>query len=190
MLIRLYSCILLLRVQAKNWKIIRDLQVTHIINSSIEHECVFLDEIKYLHVKIEDSYQENIYRVINKALKFIDDAFDKYYVDLAAYNDEKAAAAAAEQQQQNSSNSKTSNSRQSSANTTTTSSSTPTMFYLGTNKNSSNNLESTNKTNRSSSIKSLTKPKRPVFLIHCNLGISRSSSILIVVMINKYKLCL
>ena len=168
--------------------------MTHIINSSIEHECVFLDEIKYLHVKIEDSYQENIYRVINKALKFIDDAFDKYYADLAAYNDEKAAAAAAEQQQQqqqqNSSNGKTSNSRQSSANTTTTSSSTPTMFYLGTNKNSSNNLESTNKTNRSSSIKSLTKPKRPVFLIHCNLGISRSSSILIAYMINKYKLCL
>lgn len=146
-------------IQAKNWKIIRDLQITHILNCSIEHECVFQDEIKYLHVKIEDSYQENIYRVISKSLKFIEDAFQKYYDELMIYNDENAVDAA-------------------SRNSSAASPCVP-------NKSSNVYLNYATKPPAKKA-----KPQRPVFLIHCNLGISRSSSILIAYLINKYKLCL
>ena len=41
-------------VQATNWKVIRDLKITHIINISIEHLCPFTDKIKYLHLELED----------------------------------------------------------------------------------------------------------------------------------------
>ena len=40
--------------QATNWKVIRDLKLTHIINISIEHQCLFADRIKYLHIELED----------------------------------------------------------------------------------------------------------------------------------------
>lgn len=151
-------------IQAKNWKIIRDLQITHILNCSIEHECVFQSEIKYLHVKIEDSYQENIYKVISKALRFIEEAFEKYYSELAVYNEENAPVPL------------TPSSRNSSASNATS-----------MNRMSSGGL---NVRKTTTTIPQPNRPKRPVFLIHCNLGISRSSSILIAYLINKYKLCL
>ena len=40
--------------QATNWKVVRDLKITHIINISVEHQCVFPDKIKYLHLQMED----------------------------------------------------------------------------------------------------------------------------------------
>jgi serine/threonine/tyrosine-interacting-like protein 1 len=40
--------------QATNWKVVRDLKLTHIINISVEHPCVFSDKIKYLHLELED----------------------------------------------------------------------------------------------------------------------------------------
>ena len=115
-------------IQAKNWKIIRDLRITHIINATYEHECVFKDEIKYLHVEIEDSHSEKINKTFKVALDFICEAFDAYSQCLKEEmktSDEKA-----------------------------------------------------------------TELRPPVFLIHCNLGISRSSSILIAYLIAKYRLCL
>jgi serine/threonine/tyrosine-interacting-like protein 1 len=107
-------------VQAKNWKIIRDLNITHIINCSIEHECVFQDVCKYLHVKVEDNLNENIYDELDGAHLFIEKALDTYDIDIVNGQ------------------------------------------YV----------------------------KEPKILIHCNLGISRSSSILIAYIIKKYKFCL
>jgi serine/threonine/tyrosine-interacting-like protein 1 len=40
--------------QATDWKIVRDLKLTHIINISVEHQCVFRDKIQYLHLELED----------------------------------------------------------------------------------------------------------------------------------------
>jgi serine/threonine/tyrosine-interacting-like protein 1 len=107
-------------IQAKNWKIIRDLNITHIVNCSIEHECVFHEVCKYLHVKIEDNLEENIYIELNNAYTFIENALDSY-------------------------------------------------------RNGMINGELF---------------KKPRILIHCNLGISRSSSILIAYLVKKYKFCL
>lgn len=137
-------------IQAKNWKIIRDLNITHIINCSIEHECVFQEEISYLHVKLEDSHQENIYKFLTKTLRFIEDAFDKYYEEV--YKSENS-----------------------------------TNFSIDSGINSATSSKSSNM-NTTLTINS--KPKPPVFLIHCNLGISRSSSILIAYLISKYRICL
>ena len=123
-------------IQAKNWRIIRDLKITHIINASVEHECVFKDEIKYLHIKLEDNYTENIYKVFNKSIQFIDDAFEKYYSDLAKINNKE-------------------------------------------NGNNGGGLD-----NSTSNI------QPPVIMIHCNLGISRSSTVLIAYLMSRYKLCL
>ncbi len=107
-------------IQAKNWKIIRDLNITHIINCSIEHECVFHEVCQYLHVKIEDNLSEKIYDELAKAFCFIENALDSYRVGIV--NGQFA--------------------------------------------------------------------KKPRVLIHCNLGISRSSSILIAYLLKKYKFCL
>lgn len=138
-------------IQAKNWKIIRDLNITHIINCSIEHECVFQEELAYLHVKLEDNHQENIHKFMVKTLRFIEDAFDKYYEEV--YKSENS-----------------------------------TDFSIDSGINSATSSKSSNLTNNNSNI---SKPIRtPIFLIHCNLGISRSSSILIGYLISKYKLCL
>ena len=115
-------------IQAKNWKIIRDLRITHIINATYEHECVFKDEIKYLHVEIEDSHNEKINKTFKVALDFICEAFDAYSQCL---NEEMKTCD-----------------------------------------------------------EKVTELRPPVFLIHCNLGISRSSSILIAYLIAKYRLCL
>lgn len=132
-------------VQAKNWKIIRDLQITHIINCSIEHECVFQDELSYLWVKLEDSYQEDIYKSLVKAYKFMENAFAKYYEECEKYEENKASRS----------------------------------------RSSSSSGHSEN--NESSMMRA---PQKPVFMIHCNLGISRSSSILIAYLIARYKVCL
>lgn len=138
-------------IQAKNWKIIRDLHITHVINCSIEHECVFKDEIKYLHVKLEDTYEENIYKILDKTIQFMQEAVNKYYVDLRKYEESAHESSSA-------------------ANSAT---------------NSTTNVSSGSRSSATS-----TKPAPPRFLIHCNLGISRSSSILIAYLMSKYKLCL
>jgi hypothetical protein len=137
-------------VQAKNWKIIRDLKVTHILNCSVEHECVFQDEISYLWVKLEDNYTENIYKSLVKGCKFMEAAFEKYYADMEKW--EEGA----------------------STHSRSSSSSDPNGAAAGDYPNGHHNG----------------RPQEPVFLIHCNLGISRSSSILIAYLIYKYKLCL
>lgn len=112
-------------IQAKNWKIIRELKITHIINATFEHECVFKDEVKYLHMEVEDSHDEKINKTFVTALEFMRNAFDEYQENLRGHQATDG------------------------------------------------------------------KPlKPPIFLIHCNLGISRSSSILIAYLICKYRLCL
>lgn len=129
-------------IQAKNWKIIRDLKITHIINCSIEHECVFKDELKYLHLKIEDSYTENIFKIFKQSIKYVEEAYELYYDELIKYEKVSSCSTVSD-----AASLKSSNTEQS-------------------------------------------KPKQPVFLIHCNLGISRSSSVLIAYLIAKYQLCL
>jgi len=128
-------------IQAKNWKIIRDLKITHIINCSIEHECVFKDELKYLHLKIEDSYTENIFKIFKQSIKYVEEAYELYYDELIKY--EKVSS-----------------------------------------------CSTVSDASLKSSSTEQPKPKQPVFLIHCNLGISRSSSVLIAYLIAKYQLCL
>jgi hypothetical protein len=97
-------------IQAKTWKIVRDLGITHIINCSSEHECLFSDTyIEYLHVKLEDSLDEDLCGKLERAIEFITEALNS---------------------------------------------------------------------NKSSKI-----------LVHCNLGISRSASILISYIVFKYKIC-
>ena len=119
-------------IQAKNWKIIRDLNITHIVNCSIEHECIFSDALKYLHCRLEDSLEENIYRDLEKACRFIDNALN-----------------------------------------------------FGSDDNNSDSDENDSRSRHESA---LNQPAR--VLIHCNLGISRSSSILIAYLIRRYRLCL
>jgi len=140
-------------IQAKNWKIIRDLNITHIINCSIEHECVFEQEINYLHVKLEDNQQENIYKFLIKALRFIEDAFEKYYEEIYKLSENS------------------------------TDFSVDSGIHSATSSKSSNIMNTMNKPNN-------INIRQPVFLVHCNLGISRSSSILIAYLISKYRLCL
>ena len=104
----------------------------------------------------------------------MEDAFEKYYAALAVYNDQKAASSLSNNHMYDSGYSNPNNSRDSSAcNSVTT-------FYLDQNSIRGGG----------SNKPMVAKPKRPIFLIHCNLGISRSSSILIAYLINKYKLCL
>jgi hypothetical protein len=142
-------------VQAKNWKIIRDLGITHIINASIEHECVFESEISYLHLKIEDSFTENIYPTLVKGVEFIQNVLRKYQHDLKREEDE-------ENYYEDESLSKR-------------------LSSLTTMQSDETSLSESTKTRRRRS---------PKFFIHCNLGISRSSSILIAFLIVQFKMCL
>ena len=158
-------------IQAKNWKIIRDLKITHIINCSIEHECVFKDDIKYLHVKLEDTYEENIYKVLEKTILFMQEAFVKYYDELQRYEE-------------------STHHHESTASSSR---------ILGSAKSSSSSLTnghhyninlSGGQSSKPGANNGAKKPVQPRFLIHCNLGISRSSSILIAYLMAKYKICL
>ena len=127
-------------VQAKNWKCVRDLRVTHIINCSFEHECVFSDQVEYMHIKIEDSYQENILKVLQEACDFIENAYVKYNEQVNLAENDNISVKSGE--------------------------------------------------SRKSSSRLLHSVQRPVFLVHCNLGISRSSSVIIAYLISKFNLCL
>ncbi|CAF0905662.1 unnamed protein product [Adineta ricciae] len=62
--------------QAANWKIVRDLKITHIINISIEHQCVFNDKIKYLHLELEDSEDVCLKDCFHEAVQFIESALE------------------------------------------------------------------------------------------------------------------
>ncbi len=62
--------------QATNWKVVRDLKLTHIINISIEHQCVFSDKIKYLHLEIEDKEDVLLKDRFDEAIRFMNMALD------------------------------------------------------------------------------------------------------------------
>ncbi|CAF3331984.1 unnamed protein product [Rotaria socialis] len=61
--------------QATNWKVIRDLKLTHIINISVEHQCVFPDKIKYLHLQLEDMEDVLLKDRFDETIHFMDSAF-------------------------------------------------------------------------------------------------------------------
>jgi protein-tyrosine phosphatase len=73
-----YSILLLLGTghQATNWKVVRDLKLTHIINISIEHQCVFTDKIKYLHLELEDMEDVLLKDRFDQTIHFMDTAFE------------------------------------------------------------------------------------------------------------------
>ena len=60
--------------QATNWKVVRDLKLTHIINVSVEHPCVFTEKIKYLHLKLEDVEEACLKEHFDEAIHFIEAA--------------------------------------------------------------------------------------------------------------------
>ncbi len=62
--------------QATNWKVVRDLKLTHIINISIEHQCVFMDKIKYLHLQLEDMEDVLLKDRFDETIHFMDTAFE------------------------------------------------------------------------------------------------------------------
>ncbi|CAF0842930.1 unnamed protein product [Rotaria sordida] len=61
--------------QATNWKVVRDLKITHIINISIEHHCVFTDKIKYLHLELEDMEDVLLKDRFDETIHFMEAAF-------------------------------------------------------------------------------------------------------------------
>ncbi|CAF3660216.1 unnamed protein product [Rotaria socialis] len=61
--------------QATNWKVVRDLKLTHIINISVEHQCVFYDKIKYLHIELEDNEDVFLKDRFNETIRFMNMAF-------------------------------------------------------------------------------------------------------------------
>jgi protein-tyrosine phosphatase len=62
--------------QATNWKVIRDLKITHIINISCEHQCIFTDKIKYLHIQLEDMEDVLLKDHFNETISFMNAAFE------------------------------------------------------------------------------------------------------------------
>ena len=62
--------------QATNWKVVRDLQITHVINISIEHQCVFADKIKYLHLQMEDKEDVLLKDRFTETIRFINMALE------------------------------------------------------------------------------------------------------------------
>lgn len=62
--------------QATNWKVVRDLKLTHIINISIEHQCVFSDKIKYLHLELEDKEDVLLKDRFDQAVYFMTTAME------------------------------------------------------------------------------------------------------------------
>ncbi|CAF0982851.1 unnamed protein product [Rotaria sp. Silwood1] len=61
--------------QATNWKVVRDLKITHIINISVEHQCVFTDKIKYLHLELEDMEDVLLKDRFEETIRFMETAF-------------------------------------------------------------------------------------------------------------------
>ncbi|CAF1162517.1 unnamed protein product [Rotaria sordida] len=61
--------------QATNWKVVRDLKLTHIINISVEHQCVFADKIKYLHIELEDKEDVLLKDRFDETIHFMNIAF-------------------------------------------------------------------------------------------------------------------
>lgn len=61
--------------QATNWKVVRDLKLTHIINISIEHQCIFSDKIKYLHIELEDKEDVLLKDRFDETIRFMNMAF-------------------------------------------------------------------------------------------------------------------
>jgi protein-tyrosine phosphatase len=62
--------------QATNWKVVRDLKLTHIINISVEHPCVFSDKIKYLHLELEDKEDVVLRKRFDETIRFMNTAFE------------------------------------------------------------------------------------------------------------------
>ena len=62
--------------QATNWKVVRDLKLTHIINISIEHQCVFSDKIQYLHLELEDKEDVFLKGRFDEAISFMSKAME------------------------------------------------------------------------------------------------------------------
>ena len=58
--------------QATNWKVVRDLKLTHIVNISIEHQCVFADKIKYLHLELEDKEDVLLRDRFHETIRFME----------------------------------------------------------------------------------------------------------------------
>ena len=58
--------------QATNWKVVRDLRLTHIINISIEHQCVFVDKIQYLHLQLEDKEDVTLRDRFDETIRFME----------------------------------------------------------------------------------------------------------------------
>ncbi|CAF2711311.1 unnamed protein product [Rotaria sp. Silwood2] len=61
--------------QATNWKVVRDLKITHIINISVEHQCVFVDKIKYLYIELEDKEDVLLKDRFDETIRFMNMAF-------------------------------------------------------------------------------------------------------------------
>ena len=61
--------------QATDWRVVRDLKLTHIINVSVEHQCFFPDRIKYLHLELEDKEEVSIIDQFEKTIHFMNTAF-------------------------------------------------------------------------------------------------------------------
>lgn len=62
--------------QATNWKVVRDLKLTHIINISVEHQCVFTDKIKYLHLELEDMEDVLLKDRFDETIRFMELALE------------------------------------------------------------------------------------------------------------------
>ncbi|CAF0856751.1 unnamed protein product [Adineta steineri] len=62
--------------QATNWKVVRDLKITHIINISFEHQCVFPDKITYLHLQLEDMEDVLLKDRFGATIQFMETAFE------------------------------------------------------------------------------------------------------------------
>ncbi|CAF4557985.1 unnamed protein product [Didymodactylos carnosus] len=62
--------------QATNWKVVRDLKLTHIVNISVEHQCLFNDKIKYLHLELEDKEDVLLKDRFNESTRFIETAVE------------------------------------------------------------------------------------------------------------------
>ena len=50
----------------------RDLKLTHIMNISIEHNCVFTEKIKYLHIELEDTEDVILKDHFDEAIHFME----------------------------------------------------------------------------------------------------------------------